>query len=106
MKLASKKTEKSIVNSLSSLEGAAIMNNTFCLGVFLFCILFKDMTSDGLMWQFSAETISILLIEIMMGAMVLIKKTHTLMDGFIIFSFYPFALCFVAILESPLIGLD
>ena len=35
---ALKKTKKSITVSLSQLEGAAIMNNTFCLMIFLFLI--------------------------------------------------------------------
>ena len=38
---ALKKTKKSITVSLSQLEGAAIMNNTFCLFVFLFMIFLQ-----------------------------------------------------------------
>jgi len=45
--------------SLSTLEGAAIMNNTFCLSIFLMLVYFKKLA-----WQFSAETISILLIQV------------------------------------------
>merc|ERR1712070_227241 len=43
MKLASKKTAKSMVDSLSSLEGAGGMNNTFCMGIFLFLILYQKL---------------------------------------------------------------
>ena len=36
----------------TALEGAACMNNTFCLAIFMALILFK-----GLAWQFSAEQV-------------------------------------------------
>lgn len=100
MKLAQKRTMKSMVNSLCSLEGAAIMNNTFCLGIFLVLIVWK-----GLVWQFSAETISIVAIEIMVAVMVLLKKVHTLLDAVIVLSFYPLSLVIVKVLEDNL-GLD
>merc|ERR1719428_643236 len=57
MKLASKRTPKSMVQSLSTLLGAACMNNTFCLSIFLVLIVWK-----GLVWKFTAETISIVTI--------------------------------------------
>ena len=47
MSYARKKTTKSITIGLSSLEGAAIMNNTFCLGIFLSLVYFR-----GLKWSF------------------------------------------------------
>jgi len=101
MKLASKKTQGSMVNSLSSLEGAGIMNNTFCLGIFLFLIVYKDtITPVGLVWQFSAETISILIIELLVAAFVLLKSTQTLLDGIIVFMCYPLALVIVMFLEN------
>jgi hypothetical protein len=43
-------------------QGAACMNNTFCLGIFLALVFFK-----GLAWEFSAETISIIAVEIVIG---------------------------------------
>jgi len=101
MKLAAKKTQGSMVNSLSSLEGAGIMNNTFCLGIFLFLIVYKDaVTPAGLVWQFSAETISILIIELLVAAIVLFKSTQTLLDGIIVFMCYPLALVIVIFLEN------
>jgi len=101
MKLAAKKTQGSMVNSLSSLEGAGIMNNTFCLGIFLFLIVYKDaVTPAGLVWQFSAETLSILIIEVLVAAIVLTKSTQTLLDGIIVFMCYPLALVIVIFLEN------
>merc|ERR1740122_802611 len=49
---AKKKSEKSITTSLSTLIGAACMNNTFVLGIFL-CLMYVQ----RLAWQFTAETI-------------------------------------------------
>lgn len=40
-------------------QGAACMNNTFCLGVFMFLIFFRSLA-----WEFSAETVSILLVQV------------------------------------------
>lgn len=59
---ALKKTQKSVTVSLSQLEGAAIMNNTFCLGIFLFLVYLQDLT-----WAYSAETIVILVIQLIMA---------------------------------------
>lgn len=41
------------------LQGAACMNNTFCLGVFMFLIYFRSLA-----WEFSAETVTILLVQV------------------------------------------
>lgn len=46
---ALKKTSKSVTVSLSQLEGAAIMNNTFCLGIFLFLIYLQVRVSRTLL---------------------------------------------------------
>ncbi|EDQ92927.1 uncharacterized protein MONBRDRAFT_13838, partial [Monosiga brevicollis MX1] len=92
---AQKKTEKTMAISLATLEGAAIMNNTFCLGIFLVLVYCKNLA-----WQFSAETISILLIQVAMVGMAM-KRIHTLLDACIIMSFYPLSLLVVALLEGP-----
>lgn len=100
MKLAQKRTLSSMVQSLSTLEGAAIMNNTFCLGIFLVLIVWK-----GLAWQFSAETISIIAIQVVIGVIVLLKDTEKLFDGVLILLLYPLALLIVYVLENKM-GLD
>jgi len=83
-KLAEKKTQSSMKESLSTLCGAAIMNNTFCLSIFFFCFVSKD-----LMWKFSAETISIVVIQYTIGIFAMMKSTQTLSDGFMILCCYP-----------------
>ena len=55
---AKKRTTKSITTSLSTLIGAGIMNNTFCLGIFFALIFFKKLA-----WVFTAETTAIVLVE-------------------------------------------
>ena len=59
---ASKKSRKTITVSLSALEGAACMNNTFCLAIFMGLIYFK-----GLVWKFTAETCAILLVQLLVA---------------------------------------
>merc|ERR1712228_991274 len=92
---AKKRTVKSIVTSLAQLEGAAIMNNTFCLAIFLGLVWFRKLA-----WEFSAETISIMSIQLMLGAVVMIQTTHRLFDAFIVLSFYPISLGIVYVLEN------
>eukprot|EP00927_Polykrikos_kofoidii_P076242 TRINITY_DN7306_c0_g1_i2.p1 TRINITY_DN7306_c0_g1~~TRINITY_DN7306_c0_g1_i2.p1 ORF type:complete len:565 (-),score=109.38 TRINITY_DN7306_c0_g1_i2:9-1703(-) len=99
MRLARPKTVKSMVQALSTLEGAAIMNNTFCLAIFLLLIVWKHLA-----WQFCAETAAILVIQILVGGIALRKKTQTLADGFVVLACYPFSLFLVWALHK--IGLD
>ncbi|RLN48656.1 hypothetical protein BBJ28_00026423, partial [Nothophytophthora sp. Chile5] len=98
---AQKKTSKTISISISALLGAACMNNTFCLGIFAALMSFK---SGGLVWEFSAETFSILFVELVIGY-VATKKTQRLLDGVIVLSLYPFSIFLVFLLEN-IIGLD
>lgn len=93
-KYAQKKTSASITISLSTLEGAVVMNNSFVLGIFMFLIVFK-----GLSWEFFAETTSILISQLVVAVLAL-KKTHTIFDGIVILSIYPLSLFLVSALES------
>lgn len=95
---AQKKTRKTITVSLTALEGAASMNNTFCLSIFMGLIFFR-----GLAWQYTAETIAIVTVELIMAFMVQFK-TMTMLHGFIILSIFPLSLLLVAGLEA--IGFD
>jgi Ca2+/Na+ antiporter len=90
---ALKKTSQSIAISLSALEGACIMNNTFVMGIFMFI-----MYSKGLPWKYSAETLSILFVIVSIAALAQ-KKAHTVRDAFLILSLYPISLVLVAYLE-------
>jgi Ca2+/Na+ antiporter len=97
---AKKKTSKSITTSFSTLEGAAIMNNTFCLGIFLALVYFKNLA-----WEFSAETICILFVQVALAAQVVFRSVHRVLDGFVILSLYPVSLALVWVLEN-VFGMD
>jgi Ca2+/Na+ antiporter len=97
---AKKKTKSAITTSLSTLIGAACMNNTFCLGIFYGLIYF-----GGLAWKFKAETIAIILIQWIIGILAMMKDTQAWVVGFIILAMYPFCLFVVYYLEN-VIGWD
>lgn len=93
MYYASKKTRKTISVSLSALEGAASMNNTFCLSIFM-CLIFVR----GLAWQYTAETIAIVIVEFIMAY--LVQKDHmTSMTALFVMLIFPLSLVLVATLE-------
>lgn len=97
---AQKRTQKSMTISLSTLEGAACMNNTFTLGIFFALVYFK-----GLAWQFTAETLSIIFVQFVVGAIALSKNVQTLLDAFMVLGLYPVSLLLVYFLENVM-GLD
>merc|ERR1719401_1833068 len=69
---AVKKTEKNMTTALSTLIGAACMNNTFVLAIFLALIYLQ-----GLAWQFTAETVAMILIQWIIGGLAIISKVQT-----------------------------
>jgi len=97
---AQKKTSKTITISLSTLEGAACMNNTFCLGIFMGLVYFQ-----GLAWKFTAETLSILLVQLVMAVIVLLDNRQRILHGFFILALFPGSLALVYCLENYA-GLD
>jgi Ca2+/Na+ antiporter len=90
---ALKKTKKTITISFVQLEGAACMNNTFCLAIFMALIYFVNLA-----WYYSAETISIIFVLLCMGV-VAQKKVHTVWDGILVLMLYPISLAIVMVLE-------
>ena len=95
---ALKKTTKSITISLTALEGAGICNNCFCLGIFMVLIYVK-----GLAWEFTAETIAILVAEVIVGVIALFRVQKMWMAAAVL-AVYPLSLLLVAVLEAH--GLD
>ena len=91
---AGKKTRKTITVSLSALEGAACMNNTFCLAIFMALIYFKELA-----WKFSAETISILIVELCI-ALLAACSTQKLWHAIIALALFPLSIALVAVLEA------
>jgi len=95
---ASKKTRKTITVSLTALEGAASMNNTFCLAIFMGLIYFR-----GLAWSYSAETIAIILVQLIL-AIYAQQKLMTAMRGWLVMTLFPLSILFVWGLER--LGMD
>jgi len=91
---ALKRTKKDITVSFASLLGAANMNNTFCLGIFLALVFCKSLS-----WQIAAETMSILVAELIMFFYSQ-RSTHTLFDALAVLSIYPLTMGLVASLEA------
>eukprot|EP00446_Apocalathium_sp_SHHI-4_P058083 CAMPEP_0177299858 /NCGR_PEP_ID=MMETSP0368-20130122/4250_1 /TAXON_ID=447022 ORGANISM="Scrippsiella hangoei-like, Strain SHHI-4" /NCGR_SAMPLE_ID=MMETSP0368 /ASSEMBLY_ACC=CAM_ASM_000363 /LENGTH=531 /DNA_ID=CAMNT_0018758219 /DNA_START=69 /DNA_END=1664 /DNA_ORIENTATION=- len=97
---ACKKTEKNMTTSLSTLIGAACMNNTFVLGIF-FALIYLQ----GLAWQFTAETFSMILIQWVIGLLAIKSNTQTVFTGVLILLCYPGCLVVVWFLENK-VGWD
>jgi len=91
---AAKKTRKTITVSLAALEGAACMNNTFCLAIFMALVFFK-----GLAWKFTAETITILIVECLV-ALVATLPTQRVWHAFLLLALFPASIALVAVLEG------
>lgn len=97
---AKKKTCKTISISIATLLGASIMNNSFVLGIFMALMAFKG----DLVWEYSAETIAILIVEFIMGYLAL-SKTQTLGSAIFVLAIFPLSIVFVFVLEN-VFGLD
>ncbi|KAH8071438.1 Ca2 Cation Antiporter (CaCA)-like protein [Aureococcus anophagefferens] len=77
------------------LLGAAVMNNTYCLFIFLILIY-----AQGLYWDYTAEVISILCAELAIFAVVTTIKVHTVTTACLVLSFYPLTILLVWMLEK------
>ena len=91
--LKKKKSNTTLV--YGQLYGAATMNNTLVLGIFFALIFFR-----GLVWEFSAETISILFVTACVGAVGSLTCTYRSWYGVPILLLYPGALVLVHLLET------
>ena len=91
---SSKKTSKSMTVALSSLSGAAAMNNTLCLSLFMGLIVFR-----GIAWEYTAETIAIVVVQFIVG-MIASKSKMISFDAYLILSLYPLSIVLVASLEA------
>jgi len=96
---AVKKTQAGITSAIMTLQGAAVMNNTFCLGIFL-ALVYKK----GLIWEYSAESIAMVGAQVIVGLFGL-RKTMSLLDACCILMVYPLTLVLVWVLENYA-GLD
>jgi len=86
---AAKKTRASVAISLATLLGAAVMNNTFVLSVFMVLIYGR-----GLYFDYFAEVVVILAVELLV-CLYALKTNQTLFDALVILSFYPLSIAAV-----------
>lgn len=97
---ASKRTVSSMTMTFSALLGAATMNNTFVLAVFLGIMA----GNNSLRWAFSAETLVILVVEIVMFAIALRTRFPTYW-AWVVAALFPLSIVLVYVLEN-VAGLD
>ena len=93
---AQAKTARTAEVALSGLLGAGVMNNTFGLFIFLYTLWSKT-----LFWDYAAETMCIILVELIVIAMAR-KPTNTMLDAAIITALYPGAILIVWVFEELL----
>lgn len=91
---AGQKTNTSMALTVSALYGAASMNNTFCLCIFMALVHFR-----GLAWNYSAECISMFVVTIFVGIMGQ-KETVNLRDALMVGMMFPFSIFLVWFLEN------
>lgn len=60
--LAGQKRKDTLTQLYSMLYGGVVMNNAVSLGVFLFCLIFRELE-----WNFAAETVTVIIIVTLMG---------------------------------------
>lgn len=98
---ASRKTTKTITMSFCSLLGSIVLNNTFVLGVFLAIV-----KSRGVQWEYSAETISVLFVQVCVGVVAWKTKVFTVQRGCLLLILFPLSLALVVFLQSDWVGID
>ena len=89
LRFASRKTDVTMGLTFSSLYGAATMNNTFCLSIFLGLVYFR-----GLAWTFTAEVAAILLVTFIVGIIGL-RQTVQLWHAALVGSLFPLSIVFI-----------
>jgi len=92
---AAKKRKTNSSMTYSQLYGAATMNNTMGLGIFFLLIYFRKFA-----WTFSAETLSIFTITLIVGVIGQSLSTFKLYWAIVVIALYPLSLVFVWILET------
>lgn len=70
------------------------MNNTLCLGIFFALVYFRKLA-----WAFTAETLAILLVTWVVGAIGAFRVNFKLIWSLIVISLYPLSLLFVWVVE-------
>jgi len=98
---AQKKTAATMQVSLSTLEGAGIMNNTFTTAIFFLGMYINkpSATNQGIEWSFTCETIGIVVVQLIVGFMAQ-KSVFRLVDGLVILTLFPLSLIGIMLLKN------
>jgi Ca2+/Na+ antiporter len=91
---AMRRSKKTITLTYSQLMGAATMNNTFVLALFLALCGFR-----GLAWTFSAEVMAIFVVQLIM-AVIAFQRIQTVGLSYIVLALYPLSIFLVFALET------
>jgi len=96
---AKKKTNESISLTLATLHGAATMNSTLALCIFMALIYLR-----GLSWSYTAEVLTVVITVFLVGLNGL-RRNIFLWQALYVGLLYPFAVLFIYLLEN-VAGLD
>lgn len=70
------------------------MNNTFCLAIFLVLVFVKNLA-----WEFAAETLSIVFVQLIVG-LIAQRTLFRLSHAYLLLALYPVAIMIVVVLEA------
>eukprot|EP00803_Ostreobium_quekettii_P005573 evm.model.scf_925.3 EVM.evm.TU.scf_925.3 scf_925:25438-32167(+) len=92
---AMKKKKKNISLTFSQIYGAVTMNNTLCLGLFLFVVFMQQLT-----WNYTAEVTAIVIPTIIVGCIGLSATTFRTYVALIVLPLYLVGICIVLIFQE------
>lgn len=96
LKAAARKSNKSMSVCACALYGAATMNCTFCLCIFLGLVYFRELS-----WDYTAEVAAVLMTIWVVGILGL-KDTFTMVDAVIIAALFPISVVMIWFMENIL----
>ena len=88
------KRQKNISLTYSQVYGAVTMNNTMCLGLFMVV-----MRAQGLEWTFSSETLTIVLVTLLVGYLGTSRETFKSRLAVPVLALYPLSIALVCFLD-------
>jgi Ca2+/Na+ antiporter len=91
---ARKKTNESISMTLATLHGAATMNSTLALSIFMAIIYAR-----GLEWNYTAETITVCTVVVLVALQGAFRKNIFLWQALLVLALYPGAILMVWTLQ-------
>jgi len=91
--ICKKKKRANASVSYAQLYGAATMNNTLVLGIFVALVVWKN-----IVWDFHAEVITIVVVTLCVGALS-INQTIRMWKGVVILALYPLSLVLIFVLR-------